>query len=219
MGRGSGAQSNSPLSLRCRSSSGSAISSLSGIFKRPICFVGALGRTLNVQGVRLACGPRAPPCRWTLLIALVRAFLRQAPRVPEREGRVSMPQTKSLIVVAAGSILAVLLGAGAWAGPVDHPGYAKALTCTACHGPAGNSRSDAMPILAGMSTAYFKKQIEAYASGKRISPEMEPYAKMVLELGVDDVARYFADQKMQPTPIGAPADAVGRGRAVAVQCT
>jgi len=130
-----------------------------------------------------------------------------------------MPQTKGLIVGAASAILAVLLGGGAWAGPLDHPGYAKALTCTACHGPAGNSRSDAMPILAGMSTAYFKKQIEAYASGKRISPEMEPYAKMVLELGVDDVARYFADQKMQPTPISAPADAVGRGRAVAVQCT
>src|SRR2546422_3933680 len=34
----------------------------------------------NVQGVRLACGPRAPPCSWTLLIALARAFLRQAPR-------------------------------------------------------------------------------------------------------------------------------------------
>src|SRR5712692_4905934 len=34
----------------------------------------------NVQGVRLACGPRAPPCSWTLLIALAGAFLRQAPR-------------------------------------------------------------------------------------------------------------------------------------------
>ncbi len=130
-----------------------------------------------------------------------------------------MPRTKGLIVVVAGSILAVLFGGGAWAGPLDHPGYAKALTCTACHGPAGNSRSDAMPILAGMSTAYFTKQIEAYASGTRISPEMEPYAKMVLQLGVDDVARYFADQKMEPTPISAPADAVGRGRAAAVQCT
>src|SRR5437899_5927037 len=70
MGRGSGAQSNSPLSLRCRSSSGSAISSLSGIFKRPTCFVGALGRTLNVQGVRLACGRRAPPRIWTFLCGL-----------------------------------------------------------------------------------------------------------------------------------------------------
>src|SRR5207245_11191264 len=32
----------------------------------------------NVQRVRLACGPRAPPCSWTLLIALAGAFLRQA---------------------------------------------------------------------------------------------------------------------------------------------
>src|SRR5712692_5222217 len=28
----------------------------------------------NVQGVRLACGPRAPPCSWTLLIALAQGF-------------------------------------------------------------------------------------------------------------------------------------------------
>src|SRR6266404_7318740 len=32
----------------------------------------------NVQRVRLACGPRAPPCSWTLLIALATVFLRQA---------------------------------------------------------------------------------------------------------------------------------------------
>jgi len=38
----------------------------------------------NVQRVRLACGRRAPPCSWTLLIALARAFLRQAPRSLER---------------------------------------------------------------------------------------------------------------------------------------
>src|SRR2546426_12023197 len=37
--------------------------------------VGALGCTLNVQGVRLACSSRAPPCSWTLLIALARALL------------------------------------------------------------------------------------------------------------------------------------------------
>src|SRR5213593_2572898 len=33
----------------------------------------------NVQRVRLACGRRAPPCSWTLLIALARAFVRHAP--------------------------------------------------------------------------------------------------------------------------------------------
>ena len=129
-----------------------------------------------------------------------------------------MPQTKSLIMAAASTILIAVFGGSAGAGPLDHPGYAKALTCTACHGAAGNSKSDAMPILAGLSPAYFKKQIEAYAGGKRPSPEMEPYAKMVLVLGVDDVGRYFADQKREPTPIPAAADAVARGRAVAAQC-
>jgi cytochrome c553 len=75
-----------------------------------------------------------------------------------------------------------------------------------------------MPIIAGMSPAYFKKQIEAYAGGKRPSPEMEPYAKMVLVLGVDEVARYFGGQKMQPTPIAVDGASVARGRAAAAQC-
>src|SRR2546422_5684055 len=42
----------------------------SRLLKRPICFVGALGRTLNVQRVRLACGRRAPPRIWTFLSSL-----------------------------------------------------------------------------------------------------------------------------------------------------
>ena len=129
-----------------------------------------------------------------------------------------MVKMKGSVIMAAGWVAGVVFAATAWAGPLDHPGYAKTLTCTACHGAAGNSQSDAMPVLAGMSPAYFKKQIESYAAGKRLSAEMEPYAKQVLQLGVDDVARYFADQTREPTPIKVPADAVQRGRAVAVQC-
>src|SRR5213593_3133326 len=41
----------------------------------------------NVQRVRLACGRRAPPCSWTLLIALARAFLRPAPRCGHEHSR------------------------------------------------------------------------------------------------------------------------------------
>ena len=129
-----------------------------------------------------------------------------------------MIRTKSVIAAAAGLGLLAIAAGGAGAGPLDQPGFEKSLTCSACHGAGGNSRSDSMPILAGMSPAYFKKQIEAYAGGKRPSPEMEPYAKMVQQLGVDDVARYFAEQKMQPTPISVSADAVARGRSAAAQC-
>jgi len=129
-----------------------------------------------------------------------------------------MRATRIVIVLAAGSMLSVLLGASAGAGPLDHPGYAKSLTCSACHGAAGNSRSDSMPIIAGMSPAYFKKQMDAYAAGKRPSPEMEPYAKMVIVLGVDDVAGYFAQQTMDPTPIVSSAGTIERGRMAAAQC-
>ena len=128
-----------------------------------------------------------------------------------------MPAMKRFVAVTVGLACGALAGMAS-GGPLDDPGFAKSLTCSACHGAAGNSRSDFMPIIAGMSPAYFKKQIEAYAGGKRPSPEMEPYAKMVVVLGVDEVARYFGEQKMQPTPIAVDAAAVGRGRAAAAQC-
>jgi len=104
------------------------------------------------------------------------------------------------------------------AGPLEERGAIKSITCAACHGVAGNSRSAAMPIIAGLDAAYFKRQIEAYAGGKRLSAEMEPYAKQVLDLGVDDVAAYFASRRREPTPVPSPADAIERGSRAAAQC-
>jgi cytochrome c553 len=104
------------------------------------------------------------------------------------------------------------------AGPVDTPGYAKAFSCSACHGAAGNSKSETVPILAGMPAWYLKKAIEEYAAGKRPAAEMEPYAKMVKDLGVDEVAAYFAAQMKQPTPTTPDAAAVARGRAASQPC-
>lgn len=129
-----------------------------------------------------------------------------------------MPTTTRHFIGWASLIL--ILGAAdrASAGPLDAPGATKALVCSACHGFAGNSPSDTMPILAGMRPTFFKKAIQDYASGKRPSPEMEPYSKMVLELGVDDVAAYFAGQTRQPTPIRVDPAAVVRGKAASAQC-
>jgi cytochrome c553 len=124
----------------------------------------------------------------------------------------------AVIVAAVGLFLAGAVGVGEAAGPLDQPGYAKALTCSACHGVAGNSKSNAMPILAGMSPAYFTRQMEAYAKGDRVSAEMEPYAKYVLQAGVDQIAAYFAAQRMEPTPVKADSAAVARGQAAAAEC-
>ena len=103
-----------------------------------------------------------------------------------------MTTSRSLLIGVALLILVAFAGPAAAAGPMDQPGYVKAVTCAACHGAAGNSRSDAVPILAGINPAYFRKAIDDYAGGKRVSAEMEPFAKQVKLLGVDELA---ADRK------------------------
>jgi cytochrome c553 len=134
--------------------------------------------------------------------------------------RLAMRLTPRCIALAAAAALGALAGSAAHAaGPLDERGALQSITCAACHGQAGNSRSSAMPIIAGQDAAYLKKQIEDYAAGKRVSAEMEPYAKQVLNIGVDDVAAYFASRRREPTPITQPADAVARGRSAAAQCT
>ena len=123
----------------------------------------------------------------------------------------------------------LLLGATGWAllacvtpataGPLDGPGAQKALVCSACHGFAGNSRGDTVPILAGADAAYLKKALSDYAAGSRPSAEMEPYAKMALHFGVDDIVAYFASQPRQATALKSDPAAVQRGRAAAASCT
>ena len=122
------------------------------------------------------------------------------------------------LITWAAFALGLSITGPAAAGPLDHPGYVKAFSCSACHGFAGNSRSDAMPTLAGQPAGYLKKALQDYAGGKRPSPEMEPYAKMAIELGVDDVASYFASQTKQPTPISVDRAAAERGKTASAPC-
>ena len=124
-----------------------------------------------------------------------------------------------MVLVATVAVLVLgVVGTATAAGPLDQPGYAKAVTCSACHGFGGNSRVEAVPILAGVNPAYFKKAIEDYASGKRVSAEMEPFAKQVKLLGVDELAAFFAAQRRTPGTSKPDRAAVERGRAVATPC-
>jgi cytochrome c553 len=115
--------------------------------------------------------------------------------------------------------LALFAAAPAESGPLDSAGAPKALVCSACHGFGGNSPGNTVPIIAGMSPAYFKKAIKDYAEGKRPSTEMEPYSKYVLQAGIDEIAAYFAEQKRIPTGIRADPKAVALGKKLAAQCT
>jgi cytochrome c553 len=112
---------------------------------------------------------------------------------------------KKSSAVALTMFVGMLAGArAADAGPLDSAGAQKAMVCSACHGFGGNPPSKTVPTLAGMDKAYFKQTISAYAEGKRQSPEMEPYAKYVLEFGVDEIADYFAAQKKAAPAKAAP---------------
>ena len=120
------------------------------------------------------------------------------------------------VVAALATVIAVALPAAA--GPVDTPGFTKAFSCSACHGMAGAARGDAVPILAGMPAWYLKKAIDDYATGRRPSPEMEPFSKMVKTLGVDDVAAYFAAQKREAATAKLDRAAVASGRGASTRC-
>jgi cytochrome c553 len=93
------------------------------------------------------------------------------------------------------------------------------LVCSACHGFNGNSPGSSVPVLAGMAPSYFKKAINDYAAGKRLSPEMEPYSKYVLQFGLEETADYFAAQRRRlPARIQSDPKALSRGAALASQC-
>ena len=119
-------------------------------------------------------------------------------------------------LTAVAAVLAAAIPVAA--GPNDAPGFTKAFSCSACHGPAGAARSDAVPILSGMPACYLKKAIDDYATGRRPSPEMEPFSKMVKTLGVDEIAAYFAAQKPEASKVKVDRAAVERGRTASAQC-
>ena len=118
-------------------------------------------------------------------------------------------------VLVAALVYAPFNAAG---GPLDSAGAQKALVCSACHGFAGNSPGNTVPIIAGMAPNYFKKAIKDYAEGKRPSPEMEPYSKYVLQAGIDEIADYFAIQTRQRATTKSDPRAAKRGAALAGQC-
>jgi cytochrome c553 len=122
------------------------------------------------------------------------------------------------LVIAAALAAVLAAAAPAVAGPIDAPGFTKAFSCSACHGRAGATRADAVPILAGMPVWYLTKAIDDYAAGRRPSPEMEPFSKMVKTVGVDEVAAYFAAQPREASQIKIDRTAIVTGRTASATC-
>ncbi len=92
-------------------------------------------------------------------------------------------------------------------------GKAKSLTCTACHGPEGNSSTAMWPNIAGQNAPYLRTQLKAFKDGSRKDPLMTAQAMMLSEQDMADLAVYFESLPAAAQAVGNPGS-VDRGEAL-----
>jgi len=103
---------------------------------------------------------------------------------------------------AAALVLAVVLPLLAWppatraADPAA--GMQKAQVCIACHGPDGSSVNPAIPSLAGQPAQFVATQLLMFREGKRKDAQMSPFAASLSNADLNNIAAYFAAQKLTP---------------------
>ncbi|GIZ10798.1 cytochrome c [Pseudomonas sp. NCCP-436] len=91
-------------------------------------------------------------------------------------------------------------------------GQGKVAVCGACHGVDGNSPAPNFPKLAGQGERYLLKQMHDIKSGARPVIEMTGMLDSFSDQDLEDIAAYFASQKMS---VGAAnGDLVERGEAL-----
>jgi cytochrome c553 len=92
-------------------------------------------------------------------------------------------------------------------------GKAKSLTCTACHGPEGNSTSALWPNLAGQHAPYIQAQLKAFKEGTRTDPLMSAQAMLLSDQDAADLAVYFESLPAAAQSVKDP-NTVKRGEAL-----
>ncbi len=75
-------------------------------------------------------------------------------------------------------------------------GKEKALQCASCHGADGNSVNPEWPKLAGQHADYLVKQLTYFEIGERENITMKPMASVLDAQGREDVAAFYAAQKV-----------------------
>jgi cytochrome c553 len=79
-------------------------------------------------------------------------------------------------------------------------GMQKAQVCVACHGPDGNSVNPAVPSLAGQPAQFVATQLLMFREGKRKDAQMAPFAANLSNADLNNIAAYFAVQKLTSLP-------------------
>ena len=119
----------------------------------------------------------------------------------------------SIFAVAGMAMLVTTAQAGSLVEGSAEAGKAKALTCTACHGPEGNSANALWPNLAGQNAPYLLAQLKAFKDGSRMDPLMSSQAMMLSEEDMADLAVYFESLPAAAQAVKDPGT-VARGEAL-----
>lgn len=97
----------------------------------------------------------------------------------------------SLLAIAGLVLAATQVQANSLVDGSADAGKAKALTCTACHGPEGNSSTAMWPNIAGQNAPYLLAQLKSFKDGSRMDPLMSAQAMMLTDQDMVDLAVYF----------------------------
>ena len=79
-------------------------------------------------------------------------------------------------------------------------GQERALLCSYCHGPDGNSIQPDIPNLAGQNAVYLLDQINRFSDKRRINYVMNSLAKNLSQDDKINLAIFFASQSVKPVP-------------------
>jgi cytochrome c553 len=121
------------------------------------------------------------------------------------------PDMKKLVFVLA---LFALIPTGALAQDAA-AGKDKALVCSVCHGPDGNSTIPQNPILAGQNARYIYLQLRDFKEGRRKDPMMSGIAANLSKKDMFDLAAYFSTQKFNGQSAKGDASKIEHGKKVA----
>lgn len=77
----------------------------------------------------------------------------------------------------------------------ERPASMLSNNCAGCHGTAGASIGDSIPILAGLPSEYFRRTMQQYKSGVRYSTIMGRIAQGYSDAEIDAMATFFEQQQ------------------------
>ncbi len=92
---------------------------------------------------------------------------------------------------------------------------AKAATCLACHGENGNSSMPNVPSLAGQNARYLYLQLRDFQEGRRDNAMMTPMTAGLSKADMQELANYFAGQKLTNKRFATDPEKVKKGIAKA----